>query len=900
MIALEWPRPSTRKVTWYSDLRRFEYARRAFDEARALWEAVGDRRGLALTLLADARLRERRGEYEDSLNGYEQAFALFERMGDPIWSASCLAGQAQIYQYLAETPKALDLFQKALRIAETSGLKSFEWDMLNNVGAAFLASGDEAAAVDYFQKAYAVGTGLANPRQQAWALTYLGGAHLARGSAESARESFDRALSILPGVDEPWLFAQTLAGLGETAAATGQTDAALAYLDKAVNVSQSAGDRLHTAMGRMALGRLAARQGRLASASTSLTEALKDYSGLFTREHPLVADTRATLASVDFWSGRTAEALTSALTAEAISLDHLRTTVRYLPERQALAFASKRPRGLDLAVSAATGGSGSLRARVYDLVIQARGAVLDELAARKRIPAPSDAGLATSTTALHARQRYANLLVRSLEGTIPQSEFEAARYEKELAERALAAESADARAEMARTPPGLDAVRSALPGGAALISFVQYARHERPARGQAPPPAVPSVVAFVIRPGITEPAMIPIGEAATIDRLLSDWRREAAGGSALLGVPPDEADTKIRIAGTRLRQVVWDPVAPQLRGATRLFVVPDGALSLLPWGALPSVTKGFLQETVPPIHYLTTERDLIAAVGRPRALGAGMLALGGPDFDGGADVVAISAHEADAGAEQTENLRRAGVGACSTLQSLRFQPLNGTLEEVREVARLMPGPAGAAKTLVGREANEPAFKREADHYRILHLATHGFFLDGSCVLPTSVANVTRGVGGLASGARTVDNPLLLSGLALAGANRRAQARADEDDGILTAEEVASLDLGGVEWAVLSACDTGVGEIKAGEGVFGLRRAFQVAGARTVVMSLWSVEDQSTRAWMRALYEGRFERHLSTADAVHQASLTVLRDRRAQRAEHASVLLGSVRRGGDWR
>ena len=76
--------------------------------------------------------------------------------------------------------------------------------------------------------------------------------------------------------------------------------------------------------------------------------------------------------------------------------------------------------------------------------------------------------------------------------------------------------------------------------------------------------------------------------------------------------------------------------------------------------------------------------------------------------------------------------------------------------------------------------------------------------------------------------------------------------ANEDDGVLTAEEVASLDLSGVEWAVLSACDTGLGEIKAGEGVFGPRRAFQIAGARTVIMSLWSVEDRAAMTWMRAL------------------------------------------------
>jgi CHAT domain-containing protein len=141
---------------------------------------------------------------------------------------------------------------------------------------------------------------------------------------------------------------------------------------------------------------------------------------------------------------------------------------------------------------------------------------------------------------------------------------------------------------------------------------------------------------------------------------------------------------------------------------------------------------------------------------------------------------------------------------------------------------------------------------------------------------------------------------LLSGLALAGANRRANARADEEDGILTAEEVASMNLSGVEWAVLSACDTGLGEIKAGEGVFGLRRAFQIAGAHTVIMSLWSVEDRAAMAWMRALYEGRLARKLDTAAAVREASLTVLRQRRASgQSTHPFYWAGFVA-SGDWR
>jgi CHAT domain-containing protein len=118
--------------------------------------------------------------------------------------------------------------------------------------------------------------------------------------------------------------------------------------------------------------------------------------------------------------------------------------------------------------------------------------------------------------------------------------------------------------------------------------------------------------------------------------------------------------------------------------------------------------------------------------------------------------------------------------------------------------------------------------------------------------------------------------------------------------VLTAEEIGSLDLSGIEWAVLSACDTGLGDIKAGEGVFGLRRAFQVAGAKTVIMSLWAVDDEAGRQWMNALYEARLERHLDTADCVREASLSVLRARRDAGLSTSPFYWAGFVAAGDWR
>ena len=117
---------------------------------------------------------------------------------------------------------------------------------------------------------------------------------------------------------------------------------------------------------------------------------------------------------------------------------------------------------------------------------------------------------------------------------------------------------------------------------------------------------------------------------------------------------------------------------------------------------------------------------------------------------------------------------------------------------------------------------------------------------------------------------------------------------------MTAEEIAGMNLEGVEWAVLSACDTGLGHIEAGEGVFGLRRAFQLAGARTVIVSLWQVDDSSTRRWMAELYRRRFASRMGTAESVRGAGLSLLQARRAAHLSTHPLYWGGFVAAGDWR
>jgi CHAT domain-containing protein len=329
------------------------------------------------------------------------------------------------------------------------------------------------------------------------------------------------------------------------------------------------------------------------------------------------------------------------------------------------------------------------------------------------------------------------------------------------------------------------------------------------------------------------------------------------------------------MAATGLRARIWDPLAESLNGVSRVFIVPDGALNLVSFAALPA-QHGYLLENGPTIHYLSTERDLVP---QNSAEGRGLLALGGPAFDGPAPAPAGSGEPP----------------GCGAIGSLHFEDLPGSRAEVMDVARIW-GNAGDVLVLRGRAATKAALTKAIVGRKVIHLATHGFFLGSNC---NAALTGTRGVGGLASTTMPpVENPLLLSGLALAGVNALSGVR--QSNGILNAEEIAGLNLQGTEWAVLSACDTGLGQIAVGEGVFGLRRAFQIAGVHTTIMSLWSVEDQSTREWMKALYEARLEKRLDTPDSVRSATMQLLTQRRARGLSTHPFYWGAFVAAGDWR
>ena len=412
-----------------------------------------------------------------------------------------------------------------------------------------------------------------------------------------------------------------------------------------------------------------------------------------------------------------------------------------------------------------------------------------------------------------------------------------------------------------------------LPPGGALVEFVRCEIHEFKAlpgqrqRGWQPA----RYLAFVLLAGAADRVrLLDLGDAARIDRLIAGFR-------TWVTVPPDararaDADAD---AGLELRAAVFDPLLSSLEGRTHLFLALDGDLNRLPFEVLRTAAGRFLIDDYQ-IGYLSVGRDVLR-FGTPASGQSGApIVAASPDFDLFAQPDRQAAKDdAAVGTAPPGRLSRALERA-----SLHFGPLEGTRLEGECVAGLL----GVVPWLEG-EVLETRLKG-CRSPRVLHLATHGFFLpnqlDVSNWAPRQVSGAeVQALAPTAFGRlAAAENPLLRSGLALAGVNTWARGGPlppEAEDGLLTAEDVTGMDLLATELVVLSACETGLGDVLRGEGVFGLRRAFLLAGAKTVVMSLWQVPDEETRILIEDFYRrltAGAPALTSRADALRAAQRTL--------------------------
>jgi CHAT domain-containing protein/tetratricopeptide (TPR) repeat protein len=797
------------------DLRR---AIRLLDQANAIARARSGRStSYALGLANLSALYIDAGEYAQAAQAQDEALGILQKTlprGHPELIQH-LRRRALIHQLLGEHPAARRLFLQARALCKSSlGEKHPEYAAcLGDLAFLSQEMGDLDEAAALFQQALALAP-------SAQLKNNLGLVRMHQRAFREALGLFRESAALTRGRGED--HATSLGNVAMAHRMLGEKKEALAAEREATRLVREARGEKHPAYAARLqnLAVLLADDGQRREALEACRLALRVKREALGPRHPELGITLINLATLAAEADLPRESARAAAEAVDIHARIVRDGFAGLSERQRLALLESLRQSLDAYLMH---GDESV-ASAYEKVLAFKGA-LGASAAQRRLASGSPE-LARRLADLRAARADLATLSTSLpppgRAEAWKARLEALERRKEELQAALTEDSPAFRALLA--PPSPVVVAGRLPPASALVEVVEYGlKGER------------RLAAFLLRPG-KAPVRVNLGPVQPIEEAVTKWREGAASTS---GSPP---------AGSArfLRERVWLPIEKSLEGASTVLIAPDGPLTRLPFAALPGAKPGTFLLEERAVGYLTSGRQLLEPDGKRED---GLLALGGATFGG-----------LPAGSKRGAR----GFPA--------WAELPGAEIEARRVADLHARhhPRASSTLLHGARASRPglltALKKPAGY---LHLATHGWF-DAAAGEETT-ESLRSGEISLNSPADALfrRNPMLRTGLALAGAN------ADSDNGYLTAEEAASLDLSSCRLAVLSACETGLGKLATWQGVQGLQQAFHQAGARNVAASLWSVSDPATSVLMEEMYAGIWGKGLSPLEAMRQAQLTVL-------------------------
>lgn len=357
-------------------------------------------------------------------------------------------------------------------------------------------------------------------------------------------------------------------------------------------------------------------------------------------------------------------------------------------------------------------------------------------------------------------------------------------------------------------------------------------------------------VAFVLRSGTGQPQIVPLFEESSLNGLLALAQQGDQQGMGSLyaarGVEPRRPQSQ---AYASLDSLLWRPLESLLEGVHTIYYAPSGWLHRINLGAVglnghTTIGDKYQLHTLSSTGSLTAEAEAQAYTNRNALL------LGGIAYERDTQPSLGDPAEPETMAPNQPALET--LAALPRGGATAWQYLPGTAQEVGQASKLLAAAGYEVTAKYGQDATEESLKNLPQPPRILHIATHGFFFPDSQDTEGSVDQLSIELPPV----QLSEHPMVRSGLILAGANHSWMGNPPlqgREDGILTAYEISRMDLSGTELVVLSACETGLGDIQGSEGVYGLQRAFKIAGARYVIMSLWQVPDEPTRELMTAFY-----------------------------------------------
>jgi CHAT domain-containing protein/Tfp pilus assembly protein PilF len=868
----------------YQAMGNYAAAEPLFKRSLAISEKVLDPNhpDFAVSLGNLALLYQAMGNYAAAEPLFKRSLAIREKVFGPNHPdvAASLGNLAGLYQAMGNYAAAEPLYKLSLAINEKvlGPNHPAVAASLNGLAALYQDMGNYAAAEPLFKRSLAIREKVLDPNHPAVAtsLSNLAGLYRAMGNYAAAEPLLKRSLAIFEkvlGPNHPAVAASlnNLAALyhnmGNYAAAEPLFKRSLAIFEKALGP-----DHPDVANSLNNLATLYLAMGNYAAAEPLFKRSLAIFEKALGPNHPAVATSLQNYSFLYAEIGKSYEAFQKIIQSENIMDKMIDQVSSFTSGDQTMKYLSKFQGGTEMCLSlvnAPLKENVSARKEAYGVWLRRKGVVLENQ--RRMQQALLDANDPESARVFEelslTRSSIAQMTFSGPGKETPevyQKRLKDLYAKKEELESKLSRLSqAYAQARKARKIT-VDELSGILPKGTVLVDFARTNIIDFSAGRKDKTTPAARYLAFVLFPGKGKDVLLfDLGPADEIDTTITQFKKTLT--------QDQQAGTKN--LGRRLHDLVFAPFQKALGKADRIFISPDGELALLPFEVLINADGKYLIENYT-FNYLTAGRDMASFSEKKAGLQKPVL-VGDPDFD-------LDAKRKNQILDQIGLRGKSTVATSRSVpqKGLEFDRLPGTRKEVTAIETLL-GKGQCELFLDNRALKEVLLTRESP--RILHLATHGFFLKDQDL---STLKSARGVGGMisflsrddvfgrsAGPGAVYEDPLLKSGIALAGANR-AETSDQGSEGIMTAEEILGLRLRGTDLVVLSACETGLGEIKTTEGIFGLARAFKQVGARSMIMSMWEVDDESTRELMVEFYKNIQSGKLDRCQSLRQAALKI--------------------------
>jgi tetratricopeptide (TPR) repeat protein len=747
------------------------------------------------------------GDYARAEPLYQQALQIEKKVLGPehLDTAYSLDSLARLYEAMGDYAKAEPLFQQALQIRQKvlGPEHPITAISLNNLAGLYYPMGDYAQAEPLYQQALQIRQKALGPEhpETAASLNNLAGIYYAMGDYTKAEPLYQQALQIQQKTLGP------------------------EHPDTATNLRNLA--LLYHAM------------GDYAKAEPFFQQALQIRKKVLGPEHPDTATSLENLALLKLDIGDLLEAKPLARQGAQTRLTILYKVFSFTSEQQRLAYQDTLdPYWLFPVLD---GSDDELVAAV----LRYKGVVLDSLIEDRLLAetskTPQDLELLARLTA--DKRQLGQLLLEipkkpsgEVDKKIEALEHEVEQIEGQLAQHVVGL--GHARRVLSVT---VEQVQGAIPNDGALIEYLRYAHYLGKDKWE-------QRYGAVVLTSNGQPRWIALGSAKEVDAAVRRYQALVRGAS-----DPGALSESLESLYAQLWAPIERALPPRLK---RMIVSPDSQLNFVSFATLLDSEERFLGEKYT-VQYVASGRDLLREV-QPVTRTAAIV-FANPDFILRSS---LAVTQADGVASSATIVTLRGTEKRG-IEDLTFGPLGGTQKECDRLVNAFQGWHWSAEVFTGPNATKAALLQVHAPY-ILHLATHGFFEPEDQPETEPAAQQPAGLEQSVTKSKFFKNPMHRSGLALAGAQntleawKRGEASAVENDGIVTAEDVAALDLKGTWLVTLSACDTGSGEAKAGEGVLGLRRGFLQAGAQHLLMTLWPISDEKTVQIMTDFYDAAHE------------------------------------------